>query len=54
MTDCPEKLTTGASLIVTLQIYLIETAFKPSKSSRKEEDLSRMGFTEGLETEEER
>ncbi|KDR85554.1 hypothetical protein GALMADRAFT_51611 [Galerina marginata CBS 339.88] len=53
MTDCPEKLTTGASLIVTLHIYMLASAFKPFKGSTKEEDPVQFGFNEGLETEEE-
>lgn len=54
MTDCPEKLTTGIGLIVTLHIYLIAGAFKPLRPSNKDEDATVFGFNEGLETEEER
>ncbi|PPQ79873.1 hypothetical protein CVT25_002929 [Psilocybe cyanescens] len=53
MTDCPEKLTTGASLIVTLHIYLIASAFKPFKRTYNNDDSVQLGFNEGLETEEE-
>ncbi|CAA7268072.1 unnamed protein product [Cyclocybe aegerita] len=53
MTDCPEKLTTGVSLIVTLHIYLLAGAFKPLKTSGKDEDSVSFGFNEGLETEDE-
>ncbi|KAF9566925.1 DNA repair protein RAD5 [Agrocybe pediades] len=53
MTDCPERLTTGASLIVTLRIYMLPTAFRPIKDSGKDEDTARLGFNEGMETEEE-
>lgn len=54
MTDCPEKLTTGVGLIVTLQIYLIASAFKPIKLGTREENTTAHGFNEGLETQEER
>ncbi|KAF8167532.1 DNA repair protein RAD5, partial [Crassisporium funariophilum] len=53
MTDCPEKLTTGVTLIVTLHIYLLAAAFKTSKAAPKDEDSTQFGFNEGLETEEE-
>ncbi|KAH9486419.1 DNA repair protein RAD5 [Psilocybe cubensis] len=53
MTDCPEKLTTGASLIVTLHMYLIASAFKPLKRTFGNDDPVHLGFNEGLETEEE-
>ncbi|KAJ3518013.1 hypothetical protein NLJ89_g135 [Agrocybe chaxingu] len=53
MTDCPEKLTTGVSLIVTLHIYLLAGAFKPLTTSGKDEDHVSFGFNEGFETEDE-
>ena len=54
MTDCPERLTTGVGLIVTLRIYILAAAFKPLKSSNTRDDTIQFGFLEGLETEEER
>jgi hypothetical protein len=54
MTDCPERLTTGVGLMVTLRIYLRATAFKPLRSSNTSDDSIQFGFQEGLQTEEER
>lgn len=54
MTDCPEKLTTGASLIVTLHIYILSQAFRPFKVSNKEEKSVPFTLNEALETEDER
>lgn len=54
MTDCPDKLTTGVGLIVTLQTYLIGSAFKPIRLETKDENTTAHGFNEGLETQEER
>ena len=54
MTDCPEKLTTGASLIVTLHIYLLAGAFKGIKNFQSDDASVHFGFNEGLESEEER
>lgn len=53
MTDCPEKLKTGMSLMVTLHIYLHPDAFKPLRMSSRDVDG---GFTynEGYETQEEK
>jgi DNA repair protein RAD5 len=48
MTDCPEKLTTGASLIVTLHAYLLASAFTPPTISQS--DDKPVIFNEGLET----
>jgi len=48
MSDCPEKLTTGASLIVTLHAYILESAFTPPTISRPDEKP--VVFNEGLET----
>ena len=53
MTDCPERLSTGIGLIVTLRIYLLPAAFRPLKSSN-DDGTNQFGFQEGLETEEER
>jgi DNA repair protein RAD5 len=54
MTDCPERLTTGIGLIVTLHIYLIAPAFKPIRTSGLVDNTTQLGFNEGLETLEER
>ncbi|KIM47670.1 hypothetical protein M413DRAFT_22297 [Hebeloma cylindrosporum] len=53
MTDCPERLTTGVGLIVTLHIYLLASAFKPLSLSRQSDEVTQLGFNEGLETQEE-
>lgn len=54
MTDCPEKLTTGASLIVTIHIYLLPGAFRSIKNFQSDDARIPLGFNEGLESEEER
>lgn len=48
MTDCPEKLTTGASLIVTVDVYMLPTAFQSVAPSKE-----KLMFNEGAETQEE-
>jgi DNA repair protein RAD5 len=48
MTDCPEKLTTGASLIVSLRAYVLASAFTPPTISQQ--DDKPVMFNEGLET----
>lgn len=53
MTDCPEKLSTGLGLMVTLHIYILPEAFKPLRISSNEENSS-FAFNEGYETQEER
>ena len=54
MTDCPEKLSTGVSLIVTLQFFILKAAFtKPSTSIRSEDANVTIMFDEGRETQEE-
>ncbi|KJA28563.1 hypothetical protein HYPSUDRAFT_33995 [Hypholoma sublateritium FD-334 SS-4] len=53
MTDCPERLTTGIGLIVTMRIYIAAAAFEPLKSSGQSENTTPMGFNEGTETHEE-
>lgn len=40
MTDCPEKLSTGMGLMVTLHIYLLSEAFKPLHVSARQEGSS--------------
>lgn len=54
MTDCPERLTTGIGLIVTMRIYITAAAFESLKSSGQSENTTPMGFNEGTETHEER
>ncbi|KAJ4002206.1 SNF2 family N-terminal domain-containing protein [Lentinula boryana] len=53
MTDCPSKLTTGANLIVSVDVYLLRTAFIPVNTTGGD-DRSRAIFVEGLETDEEK
>lgn len=48
MTDCPEKLTTGATLIVALHAYMLASAFTPPAVSQAEDKP--VMFNEGLET----
>ncbi|KAI0363760.1 hypothetical protein BV20DRAFT_957615 [Pilatotrama ljubarskyi] len=49
MVECPEKLTTGADLIVSLSVYIKASAFKsPSLVS---EEKPKVMFNEGQETE---
>jgi DNA repair protein RAD5 len=48
MTDCPEKLTTGVSLIVTLHAHILASAFTPPTISQP--DDKPVMFNEGLET----
>ncbi|KAG6868573.1 hypothetical protein C0993_001020, partial [Termitomyces sp. T159_Od127] len=49
MTDCPEKLTIGVSLFVTVQIYILESAFKPPTVSNADDERIII-FNEGQET----
>ncbi|KAG6911324.1 hypothetical protein DXG01_000995 [Tephrocybe rancida] len=49
MTDCPDKLSTGTSLFVTLQVYILASAFKPPTISDVDEQPTNM-FNEGQET----
>ncbi|KAJ7044998.1 DNA repair protein RAD5 [Mycena alexandri] len=49
MTDCPDKLSTGATLIVTADIYLLPAAFKPVRSDGGDDKPTLM-FSEGAET----
>ncbi|KAH6917080.1 DNA repair protein RAD5 [Coprinopsis sp. MPI-PUGE-AT-0042] len=54
MTDCPEKLSTGISLIVTLKFFILKAAFtKPSTSVRSDDTNVTVMFDEGRETQEE-
>ncbi|KAG6854152.1 hypothetical protein C0991_010063 [Blastosporella zonata] len=49
MTDCPDKLTTGTSLFVTLQVYILASAFNAPTISNSDEQPNVM-FGEGQET----
>ncbi|KAK0481797.1 P-loop containing nucleoside triphosphate hydrolase protein, partial [Armillaria novae-zelandiae] len=49
MTDCPERLFTGASLIVTIDVYMLPGAFVPVGRATSE-DRSTLHFGEGSET----
>ncbi|THV06582.1 hypothetical protein K435DRAFT_645293 [Dendrothele bispora CBS 962.96] len=53
MTDCPEKLTTGADLMVTVDIYLLPSAFTEAKTTRSD-DRPTFYFNESAETQEEK
>ena len=50
MTDCPEKLTTGVSLIVTLRAYILAPAFTIPTTSQHDDNSKPVMFNEGLET----
>ncbi|KAF8899229.1 DNA repair protein RAD5 [Infundibulicybe gibba] len=39
MTDCPDKLTTGADLIITLRAFLLPSAFRPPSVSKEDQKL---------------
>ncbi|KAJ7103027.1 RAD5-like protein [Mycena belliarum] len=49
MLDCPEKLSTGATLIVTADVYMLPGAFKPSNPDTDGNKATVM-FSEGTET----
>ncbi|KAF5323584.1 hypothetical protein D9611_005558 [Ephemerocybe angulata] len=52
MTDCPERLSTGIGLIVTLQFFILPSAFTiPSTSAKPDDPPPRAMFNEGQETE---
>ncbi|KAI5124124.1 hypothetical protein M0805_000937 [Coniferiporia weirii] len=56
MVDCPEKLHSGADLLVSLSLYFLPSAFRRyvvNPTSRFESAPSKTWFTEGLETQEE-
>ncbi|KAJ6541849.1 SNF2 family N-terminal domain-containing protein [Mycena capillaripes] len=48
MMDCPEKLSTGATLIITADVYMLHAAFTASKSAG--DDRPTVMFSEGVET----
>ncbi|RPD82238.1 hypothetical protein L226DRAFT_541643 [Lentinus tigrinus ALCF2SS1-7] len=47
--DCPQKLSTGADMIVSLSVYMKPSAFKPPELSS--DDKAKVMFNEGYETE---
>ncbi|KAF9469748.1 DNA repair protein RAD5 [Collybia nuda] len=49
MTDCPDKLSTGASLFVTLHAYILSSAFKPPTINSYSEEPPNYMFNEGIE-----
>ncbi len=49
MVECPQKLSTGADLILSLSVYMKPSAFKPPKLSS--DDKAKVMFNEGHETE---
>ncbi|KAG2022727.1 DNA repair protein RAD5 [Coprinopsis cinerea AmutBmut pab1-1] len=52
MTDCPDRLSTGVGLIITLRFYILRAAFtRPSTSI--DDDTPTTMFNEGQETQEE-
>ncbi|KIY50627.1 hypothetical protein FISHEDRAFT_39163 [Fistulina hepatica ATCC 64428] len=50
VTDCPEKLVTGTSIIISVEVYILPVAFKRLKTSGKDELPTKVVFNEGLET----
>lgn len=53
MTDCPEKLSTGADLIVSVEVYILPSAFT-SPLAQPGSDRPKGMFNESMETPEER
>lgn len=49
MTDCPERLSTGATLIISVEVFILHTAFNQISPSR-DDDVPRHLWGEGLET----
>ena len=49
MVDCPQKLSTGADMILSVSVYMKPSAFKPPKLST--DDKAKVMFNEGHETE---
>jgi DNA repair protein RAD5 len=52
MTDCPDRLTTGATLIISVDVYLLPSAFHARTPSR-DDDIPLQMFGEGIETHDE-
>lgn len=38
--DCPDRLTTGVSVILSVEVYLLQAAFQPIKVDKKEKEDS--------------
>jgi DNA repair protein RAD5 len=56
MIECPERLTTGVSLIISMEVYLSQKAFKcdiVDAQASKENEKRHVFFSEGTETLEE-
>ncbi|TFK26658.1 DNA repair protein RAD5 [Coprinopsis marcescibilis] len=53
MTECPERLTTGVTMIVTLQFFILKPAFTKPSTSLNLNDAPGAMFNEGQETHEE-
>ena len=52
MTDCPDRLSAGASLMVTLKAYMLPNAFNPLRAVHS--DDSTVILREDIETADER
>lgn len=51
MIDCPAKLTTGADLIISVDVYILPSAFTfETPSTDHQEEKPNMMFGEGMET----
>ncbi|KAJ7070484.1 DNA repair protein RAD5 [Mycena amicta] len=48
MIDCPDKLSTGCTLVISTSVYILPTAFQPSNIDTKERPP--VMFSEGAET----
>ena len=53
MTDCPNRLTTGATLIVSVAVYILPSAFRVHLPPSKDEQSISL-WKEGMETDEEK
>lgn len=53
MVDCPEKLHSGADLLVSLSFYMLPSAFKRYSPNQDEPGQDKSWFNEGTETVEE-
>ncbi|KAF7307476.1 DNA repair protein [Mycena indigotica] len=50
MVDCPERLTTGCNLVISVGVYMLPTAFQPSKMDTDTNEKPPVMFSEGVET----
>lgn len=53
MVDCPEKLHSGADLLVSLSFYMLPSAFKRYTPNPEHAETNKLMFSEGTETVEE-